>query len=153
MANRKNLMDGIASKVGIKRPSDWGQVTIQQVHQLGGGTLLNKYYNGSLFTCLESVYKGFSTHLLYFLIYIDIKWERKWFRNRPNVPKNYWKSMENQKKFMDELAIKLNIKDPRDWGKQTTRVIYELGKGSLLNGYYNNSVFSCLQAVYKGFYI
>lgn len=58
--------------------------------------------------------------------------------------------MENQKKFLDELAMKLNIKNPSDWGKFTTRLVYELGEGSLLTSYYNNSLFTCLQSVYKG---
>lgn len=58
--------------------------------------------------------------------------------------------MENRKKFLDEVANKLNIQNPRDWGKITTSQIHEIGGGSLLTTYYNGSLFYCLQSVYKG---
>lgn len=57
--------------------------------------------------------------------------------------------MENRRRFLDEVAMKLNIKNPRDWGKVTTRRFFELGGISLLK-YYNRSLFACLQSVYKG---
>ena len=57
--------------------------------------------------------------------------------------------MENRRKFLDEVAIKLNIKNESDWGKITTKQIYELGGAGILH-YYNNSVFHCLESVYKG---
>lgn len=66
------------------------------------------------------------------------------------LPSHFWKSTENRKKFMNEIANKLNIKKPNEWGKVTLRRIYELGGSSLLAGYFNNSLFSCLQATYQG---
>lgn len=63
---------------------------------------------------------------------------------------SYWNSMDNQKKFMNELAMKLEIKKPSDWGKVTKKEIYELGGGSMLSYYYENSLFHCLQVVYRG---
>jgi hypothetical protein len=58
MENHKNFLDEIAKKLNIKTPSDWGKVTYDYFCGSGGSTLLNTYYNGSLFTCLQSVYKG-----------------------------------------------------------------------------------------------
>jgi hypothetical protein len=58
MENRKNFLDEIAKKLNIKTPSDWGSVTTHMFFELGGSTLLKYYYNGSLFACLQSVYKG-----------------------------------------------------------------------------------------------
>lgn len=66
------------------------------------------------------------------------------------LPSRFWNSMENQKRFMDEIASKLCIKYPSDWGKVTGRRIHELGGNTLLRGYYNGSLFACLQSVYKG---
>lgn len=57
--------------------------------------------------------------------------------------------MSNRKKCLDEIKIKMNIKNPKDWGKVTISQIRELGGGSLLT-YYGGSTISCLQAVYKG---
>lgn len=57
--------------------------------------------------------------------------------------------MENCKKFLDDVAMKLNIKTPRDWGKVSQRDFYKLGGSSLLS-HYNSSIFDCLQSIYKG---
>lgn len=55
--NRRKFLDGIKLKLKIKNPSDWGEISVQEFINLGGGTLLNRY-KGSLFACLNSVYKG-----------------------------------------------------------------------------------------------
>lgn len=65
------------------------------------------------------------------------------------VPKSHWKSIENRKKFLDEVAIKLDVKTPSDWGKVTKQRFCEVG-GSRILSYYNNSLFYCLHTVYKG---
>lgn len=59
--------------------------------------------------------------------------------------------MENRKKFMDEVAVKLDIKKPGDWGKVTLPTVYKLGAYSLINNYYDGSLFHCLQSIYPGF--
>lgn len=58
MENRKEFMDEIATKLNIKNPSDWGKITVRHVYELGGVTLLSRYYNGSLYSCLKSIYQG-----------------------------------------------------------------------------------------------
>jgi hypothetical protein len=50
-------------KLNIKTPSDWGKVTVQQFYAFGGSSLLKYHHNGSLFTCLQSVYKGIIQYL------------------------------------------------------------------------------------------
>lgn len=52
-------MDEIAKKCSIKTPSDWGNLTTHQVQRLGATSMLSRYYRGSLFACLSSIYKGF----------------------------------------------------------------------------------------------
>lgn len=66
------------------------------------------------------------------------------------VPKSYWNSMENRRTFLDSIAAKYNIKKPSDWGKLKIGVIYENGGTTLMKNYYNDSLFVCLQSVYKG---
>lgn len=61
---------------------------------------------------------------------------------------SFWKSAENRKKFLDNMATKLNIKKPSDWGKVKRKDLHTNGGSSLLN--YNSSVFSSLQSTYKG---
>lgn len=67
---------------------------------------------------------------------------------KKRVPTNFWKLQENRKKFLDELASKLKLKKPSDWGNVTIQQIHDFGGGSLLNTYYNDSIFACLQSVY-----
>lgn len=57
--NHKAFMDRIAIICNISHPSDWGKIKVRTIHKFGGSTLLNTHYNGSLFNCLEAVYKGF----------------------------------------------------------------------------------------------
>lgn len=77
----------------------------------------------------------------------DIDWKVEWFSK---VTSSHWCSIDNQKKFLDEVAFKLNVKNPSDWGKVTTQQIHNLGGGSLLSHRYRDSLFHCLQSVYKG---
>lgn len=41
-------------------------------------------------------------------------------------PKNHWQSMENQKEFMQTLAIHLNIKNISDWYRISVKVKFSL---------------------------
>lgn len=56
---------------------------------------------------------------------------------------------ENRRKYLDEIALKLNINNPSDWGKISTRELRRAGGASLLNCY-NNSIFETLQSIYEG---
>lgn len=55
--NRRNFLENFARKNGISKPSDWGNVTIQQIKESGGNSLL-KCYSGSLIKTLEGVFPG-----------------------------------------------------------------------------------------------
>lgn len=70
----------------------------------------------------------------------------------PNYPNAYWKSIPNRRKFLDEMKMKFKIKKPNDWGKLRIHDIRRAGGGTLLNGYYEGSLFNCLQTIYPGFY-
>lgn len=52
---------------------------------------------------------------------------------------------------MDEIAKKLNVEYPSDWGKTGVRRVLEFKGGSSILRYYNNCMFDCLQDTYKGF--
>lgn len=146
LENRKRFLEETAKELNIRTPSDWGQITYRRLCALGGGPLLS-YYNGSLFFCLQSIFQGFN---YFFCKYLeDVTWKREWFQNITKVPNSHWKSMENRRKYLDAIAIKLNIKTPSDWGKVAIRHVYSLGGYGILS-YYNGSLFTCLQSVYKG---
>lgn len=81
---------------------------------------------------------------------LDIEWKKEWFFHIPRVPKFHWESIDNRRKFMDEIATVLHIHHPSDWGKISHAQICELGVDSILNRYYDASLFKCLQSLYKG---
>jgi len=82
-------------------------------------------------------------------------------------PDGYWKSLENQRNFMDSLALKLGIQiDGSDsspfnsefnnseyekWYAIKPSTIYEHGGRTLLIKYYNSSLYRLLTAVYPLF--
>lgn len=125
--NQKNFFEGIKIKFDIREPSDWKKVTLQDIRKSGGKTLLN--------------YHSYA------------KWNNEYLVAVSNVPKSYWNSAENQRKFLDEIKNKFHIKEPRDWGKVTVRDIQSAGGISILERYYQRSLFKCLQTVYRGFFI
>jgi hypothetical protein len=47
-------------------------------------------------------------------------------------PWRYWHDVGNQRKFFDELAIKLNIKEPSDWYKVIISDVVKNGGGALM---------------------
>lgn len=143
--NQKEFLDSLALKLQIKNPKDWGKIAKSNIQELRRTHFLSKLYGGSLFNCLQSVYSG----MLYCLSNItDIQWKKEWF---VNAPKSSWSSLEVQKKFMDEIASKMNVKKASDWGEITTTRFKEIGGNTILS-LYNGSLFSCLQAIYKGIY-
>lgn len=40
-------------------------------------------------------------------------------------PKNFWDNTTNQRKYLDWVAVQLNIKEPNDWYKVTVKVFYK----------------------------
>lgn len=80
----------------------------------------------------------------------EIEWKKEWFPNIPNVQKSYWISLDNRKKFLEEIAFKLKIKKPSDWGKVTKHEFRKLGGNTLISYYYSNSLFNCLKDIFKG---
>lgn len=146
-SNQRKFIEEIALKLNIIKPSDWGSISVRRVFELGGTSLLDNY-QGSLFRCLKTIYKG-KFAVLSKTEALEINWKRDWFTNISKASKSHWKSTENQRKLLDDLQVKLKIKKPSDWGKVTLIQVHELG-GSYLLRQYNNSLFRCLQSIYKG---
>lgn len=67
ISNRKKLFEELQSKLGIQEPRDWGKISIQDIKNAGGASILS-YYNNSLFKCLKSTYLG-----LKFFVYFSIR--------------------------------------------------------------------------------
>lgn len=150
LENQRKFLEKVKQKCGIKDPSDWGKLSMQDIEREGLSILLTSYYHTSLFNCLKAVYQG-SLSAYYRFDNVEIDWKKEWFPSHASFPHNYWKSLKNQRKFLEEMKIKFHIRQPRDWGKIITRHFNEMGGASLLPRYYNGSLFNCLKSVYKGY--
>lgn len=64
-------------------------------------------------------------------------------------PSGYWSVYENQRKFVDELGRKLQIREPKDWGSVTYKQFCSFGGGTLLKRY-RSSVMLALKGIYTG---
>jgi hypothetical protein len=60
--------------------------------------------------------------------------KRSFGNKRPN---GYWEQKENQRLFLDQLAIKWNIQKPEDWKKFTTTSLLKEG-GRFVGHYYGS---------------
>lgn len=135
-------MDSLAIQFGIKTPEDWGRITLTQVLDHGGGTLLN-CYSSSLFKTLKGIYSGFSSSNVFYSS--ETNWKEEWF-TRTHL---HFHNKENQKIHLDTIAKKLGIRNAKDWGKVTFAQINEYGGRSVLR-FYGNSIIKALHAIYPG---
>lgn len=131
-------MDDLAVKLGFDRGdlSRWYSVTNKIILRQHGGSSLMRRYNSSLLAALTNIYP-------------DFPWDPFRFGQ---VPRNYWSSIENQKKFVKELEGKFNIKegDLDAWYKVTTKALVDNGASSLLK-HHHGSTFALLKAIYPSF--
>lgn len=79
----------------------------------------------------------------------EVNWQKEWFLNAQTYPRYFWKEKVNQRKFLDDVAFILGIKQPEEWGKVKYKEIIEYGGSGLLSNY-NRSLFNTLQNVYTG---
>lgn len=54
---QREYMESIATKFHIKKPSDWGKITVNEVGE--DGRYILSRYNGSMFKTLSSIYPGY----------------------------------------------------------------------------------------------
>jgi hypothetical protein len=67
-------------------------------------------------------------------LYPEGKWEEP-----SKAPSGHWNDIQNQRKFFDDLASKLNVKQPDDWYDVQTRTVVKEG-GSFINRLYKGSL-------------
>eukprot|EP01114_Cavostelium_apophysatum_P021400 TRINITY_DN7453_c0_g1_i1.p1 TRINITY_DN7453_c0_g1~~TRINITY_DN7453_c0_g1_i1.p1 ORF type:complete len:488 (-),score=137.23 TRINITY_DN7453_c0_g1_i1:47-1510(-) len=129
--NQREFMDDLASALELNSREDWYRVTVKQVHENGGGGLLEVCYNNSLSRALAEIYP-----------------EYKWTFLRSRMPKGYWDEFLHHKKFFDDLAVKLDLKDLDGWYDITNEIILKNGGSSVLNESNSHSHIKALMNVY-----
>ena len=119
--------------MNFKNKSDWYSITINEIRNYGGSGLLNKY-NNSLQHALKSIYPNY-----------------EWIPWKFQTSKNFWSNIENQRKYFNWLSNQLNIKSNEDWYNIKIEQIISLYSSSLLNKYYDGSLYLALKSIYPNY--
>ncbi len=97
-------------RTDIKNLEDWYKVTVNELKQVGGGTLFSHY--GSMSKLLTTLYPEYlvvscKSYLYWF------SWDTTKFRQHisqfPRVPQGYWDNIEHQRNKLKELSYTLSI--------------------------------------------
>lgn len=134
--NQHKFLEDLALQLRIKKPSEWGKITINQVIDHGGRSLLH-HYGSSLQKALQANFP-------------NIAWKREWFTNANKYSSGYWREKSNQRNFFKEIEKKLNIREPSDWKYVSRKQVLALGGYSALQ-YYGHSLPNALRNVYPGY--
>ena len=130
--NQRGLMDQLYIKFNLTSLDDWLNILPYKIHQ-NGGELLLREYNDDMKSLLISIYPQHS-------------WDFDHLKVNAN---KYFKSIENQRAFMDNLFKKLKLRSLNDWVKKVSlNIINKNGGTSLLKFYYQNDIRLLLTTIY-----
>ena len=126
--NQRKFFDSLQNRFDIQHPKEWGKVTLQQVIEAGGVTLLD-YYQRSIFKTLCSIYPGIYLLMILMTLELDTSWNRDWFPLVHKYPSNYFELKENQLSFLNNIAVQFDVRIPIDWVKIPISLIRKEGGG------------------------
>lgn len=120
--NQRKYMIWLGEKLGYVKPEDWYKISKDYFVRYNGYGLLN-YYSGSAVRTVQSIFPEYNLEIHFFKC----------------LPINYWKSEENQKKFLERLGKKLGFTKPEDWYEITKEDFNHNRGGGFLAQCCNNS--------------
>ena len=121
--NQLKYMNWLGETLGYTTKEDWYKVTVKDLDDNYGASLLRKYYNSTTSQLVTSLYP-----------------EYEWlFWKFTSAPKNFWDSKENQLKYITWLGEQLGYTTEEDWYKITGNDYKENHGSGLLSNYYDDS--------------
>src|SRR5689334_16617208 len=81
--HHKEFFLSYVCKENLNTMKDWHNVSLKSIYDFGGSAFLVKYYKGSLYQTLQTLFPNV--------------WWKPWLFKR--TPKGYWKEPKNQKAF------------------------------------------------------
>ncbi len=123
---RRVYAEALGKKLGFTNPDDWYRLRKRHLVDYGGGTLLSKYYAGSIHSLVSD------------LIPNPDGW-RPWLFGR--VPKGFWRSLRNRRRFVHWLAAELGIPsdEPQRWYEMSSDVLKRPVVQAMLTSSYRGS--------------
>ena len=137
LENQREFMDYLFKKLKLKSIEDWMKISKQKIIQYGGNNLLIRRYNNDIKLLFSSIYPNYPFD------FINLK-------SKPKKKCNL-KSIENQRKFMDDLFIKFNLNSLDDWINLPKMKIYKSEGRILLTNEYKYNMKELLMNIYPNF--
>jgi len=104
MEQRREFLNWTFKELNLKSMDDWYNVPKEKIYELGGGAMLDGYYNDSLGNALVDLYRDYS-------------WQQYKFAK---VPHNYFSQEANVIRFISDTERELSIVDPEQWHRVST---------------------------------
>jgi hypothetical protein len=128
--NHKIYAEWLGKKLGYTNMDDWYKISKDILINNFGSGLLSKHYNNSPINFLKTIFTNYT--------WIDWKFKQ--------TQQAFWKSKENQKKYLEWLFIQLGYTQIEDWYNISGNIIKENYGVGLLN--YYNSISEILKNIY-----
>jgi len=129
--NHRTFLFDFANSHNFSSWENWYHVTNDEIIHHGGHGLL-QVNDGSIINTITSTFPEYPWKLWKFA----------------HLPEGHWQSLQNQRKFMDDLAQEMNIKNYEQWYQVKLEDIKKHGGLSLLNYYYGSSLTKALSKIY-----
>ena len=126
--NQRKLMNKLSLKFHLERTEDWQYISKTKLRD-GGGKFLLSIYSNDMQKMLKSIYPTQNFHYV-------------------NNSREYFKTFENHRNFLDNLSVKFELKSLDDWVKVSRKKMIQNGGKRLLFDYYENNLQKLLTSVY-----
>ena len=126
------FMDNLFKKLKLKSLEDWIKISKRKII-INNGEKLVEFYKRDMSALLKTIYPHFPWNFVY--------------NNNSN---DYFKSIENQREFMDKLFIKFKLKTLDDWIYFKRKILKLNGAEKLIENYSNNYLL-ILKTVYPNY--
>ena len=141
--NHFDFLDKFADENSISTIEQWKKVKTTEIIKFGGNSLLSKY--PSFFVLLQEYFKHSGRYDVKKIL-DDDNTVQNIQEIRNSYPNGFWKDKNNQKQFLDNLAIKLNIKSYKDWNTISRKDIVQQGGARIFEEF--PSFYDCLKYHY-----
>lgn len=139
LKNQRKFMEGLAETLQLSSHADWWNVSKRKIIQHGGYGLLS-FYNHDRKRMISAIFPELKT-----------KEGERCGRAEFINSNEYFRSMSNQRLFMNDLFSRLLFTSFEDWYSLTRNRIVQNGGYSLLLYYYSNDLSLLLSSIYPNY--
>ena len=131
-SNHNKYVDWLGKKLKYTCPEDWYKITTQLIYDNNGSGLLSYYYSNSPIQFVKAMFSE----------YEFLEWKFV------STQKGFWEQNSNHNRYADWLGKQLKYTCYEDWYQITTQLIHDNNGCGLLGGYYSNSPYQFVKAMF-----